>query len=124
MSVLLDTDVAIEILRARDQAILAKWTNLAGASVDIFCSPVVVAEIWAGARPSEFVLIDKFFDALVCLVADYDTGQIAGELLRRYARSHNLKVPDALIAAAAFRHQAALWTRNRKHYPVPQLTFY
>jgi len=124
VKVLLDTDIAIEVLRARDQAIIAKWTNLAGAGIEIFCSPVVVAEIWAGARASESKTIDAFFDALTCATADYDTGQIAGELLRRYARSHSLEVPDALIAAAALQHQAALWTRNRKHYPVPQLAFY
>jgi predicted nucleic acid-binding protein len=123
VNVLLDTDIAIEILRARDQAILARWKNLAGSSTEILCSPVVAAEIWAGARPGEFQMIDAFFDALTCVAMDYDTGRIAGELLRRYARSHSLEVPDALIAGAALQHQAALWTRNRKHYPVPQLTF-
>jgi len=43
---------------------------------------------------------------------------------RTQPRSHSLEVPDALVAAAAIQYQAALWTRNRKHYPVPQLSFY
>lgn len=124
MNVLLDTDIAIEVLRADDQAILSKWKNLAGSGTEILCSPIVAAEIWAGARASEFPMIDTFFDALTCVATDYDTGRIAGELLRKYARSYSLEAPDALIAAAALQHQAALWTRNRKHYPVPQLTFY
>jgi len=44
---------------------------------------------------------------------------LAGEYLRRYNKSHNLKIADALIAASAVQNQADLWTRNRKHYPMP-----
>lgn len=124
MSVLIDTDIAVEILRARDQSILSRWAALAASGTEIFCSPVMAAEIWAGARPAEVQLIVKLFGALTCLPADYETGRIAGELLRKYARSHGVEAPDALIAAAAIQHSVALWTRNRKHYPTPQLTFY
>jgi predicted nucleic acid-binding protein len=35
-----------------------------------------------------------------------------------------LKIADTLIAATAILHKATLWTRNKKHYPMPQLTFY
>ncbi|MGD1064209.1 MAG: PIN domain-containing protein [Terracidiphilus sp.] len=124
MNVLLDTDIAIEILRAKDMGIVSRWAGLAGSGADIYSSPIVAAEIWAGARPQEHATIVRFFDALDCLPADYETGRLAGELLSKYARSHSLEVPDALIAAAAIQHHAALWTRNRKHYPMPQLTFY
>ncbi|MGB6689632.1 MAG: PIN domain-containing protein [Terracidiphilus sp.] len=124
MSVLLDTDIAIEILRSRDQTIFAKWSGLVASGAAVFYSPVVAAEVWAGARSHEHQLISRFFLPLVCLSANYETGQLAGEFLRQYARSHGLEVPDALIAAAAVQYKAALWTRNRKHYPMPQLTFY
>lgn len=124
MNVFLDTDIAIEVQRARDQALLLRWSELVGSGAAILCSPVVAAEIWAGVRQQEHQLIAKFFRSLNCVVADYETGQIAGAFLNKYARSHSLELPDALIAAAAIQHQAALWTRNRKHYPMPQLTFY
>jgi predicted nucleic acid-binding protein len=55
---------------------------------------------------------------------DRKTGQSAGEYLRQYSKSHNLKIADALIAACAAQNQAALWTGNRKHYPMPDLVFY
>ncbi len=29
-----------------------------------------------------------------------------------------------MIAAAAVLHRADLWTRNRKHYPMKELSFY
>jgi predicted nucleic acid-binding protein len=124
VNVLLDTDIAIEILRSRDRAIFAKWSELVLSGAAVFYTPVVAAEVWAGARSHEHELISRFFRPLVCLVADCETGHLAGEFLRQYARRHGLEVPDALIAAAAVQHKAALWTRNRKHYPMPQLTFY
>ena len=124
MSVLLDTDVVIEMQRGRDHQIGAKWKSLVASGTVILYSPVVAAETWAGARPPEHKLIQSFFDSLICLPADDQTGRLAGDLLRKYARSHSLEVPDALIAAAAIQHKAALWTRNRKHYPMPGLSFY
>lgn len=124
MKVLLDTDVTIEILRARNQIISSKWSELALAGALVLYSPVVAAEVWAGALPHEHQLISIFFRPLVCVDADDETGRLAGELLRRFSKSHTLEIADALIAASAIQHKAALWTRNRKHYPMLELSFY
>jgi predicted nucleic acid-binding protein len=124
VSVLLDTDVVIEIQRGGNPQIAAKWVSLVASGNLILYSPVVAAETWAGARPQEHPLVRSFFDSLTCLPADDETGTIAGGLLHKYARSHGLELPDALIAAAAIQHNTVLWTRNRKHYPMPNLTFF
>jgi predicted nucleic acid-binding protein len=124
VSVLLDTDVVIAIQRGRDRDIGARWTSLVASGALILYSPVVAAEIWAGARPQEHALIENFFESLTCIPAEYEIARLAGELLRKYARSHSLEVPDALIAATAIQRQSALWTRNRKHYPMTGLLFY
>ncbi len=124
MNILLDTDIAIEVLRARDQTILFKCSELIDSGAAILYSPVTAAEVWAGARPHEQQLISRFFRALVCIPADYETGQLAGEFLRKYAKSHSVEIADALIAAAAVQGESALWTRNRKHYPMQELTFH
>jgi len=124
MSVLIDSDVVIEVLRARDQAILAQWSKLADSRSPILVSPITFAEIEAGARAGEMEAIARFFARLICVAIDQKIGQLAGEYLRRYAKSHSLKIADALIAASAAQCEAALWTRNRKHYPMPDLTFY
>jgi predicted nucleic acid-binding protein len=118
-----DTDIAIEILRARNQGILTKWSELADSSTEILYSPVVAAEVWAGALPKEHALISSFFRPLICFAADYEIGQLAGEFLRKYAKSHSLELGGAVIAATAIQSQSVLWTRNRKHYPMPGLTF-
>lgn len=124
MSVLIDSDIVIEVLRARDAVILAQWSNLADSSSPILVSPITFAEIGAGARSGEMQAIARFFAPLTCVVIDQKIGQLAGEYLRQFSKSHNLKIADALIAASAVQNQAALWTRNRKHYPMHELSFY
>ena len=124
MSVLIDSDIIIEVLRARDAGILAQWSELADSSSPILVSPIAFAEIGAGARSREMPVIARFFAPLTCVAIDRKIGQLAGEYLRQFSKSHNLKIADALIAASAAQNQAALWTRNRKHYPMPDLSFY
>ena len=124
MSVLLDSDIVIEVLRARDRSILEKWTALIASGEEVLFSPITSAEIWEGARPSEHREIIACFDLLQCVDIDYPTGRLAGDLLREYRKSRGVELPDAMIAATAIQYGAALWTRNRKHYPMPQVTFY
>ena len=124
MTILIDSDVLIEVLRGRDTGILDKWTGLANSSDAVLCSPVSVAEIWHGARPKEHTTIAKLLGALSCVPIDAQTGQRAGAYLREYHKSHGVELGDALIAAAAVQHRAALWTRNRKHYPMRGSSFY
>jgi predicted nucleic acid-binding protein len=124
VSVLIDPDIVIEVLRGRDQAILAQWSALADSPSPILVSPITFAEVGAGALAGEMALIARFFAPLTCVDLDEKIGQLAGEYLCRYSKSHSLKIADALIAASAVQNQAALWTRNRKHYPMPDLNFY
>jgi predicted nucleic acid-binding protein len=53
-----------------------------------------------------------------------ETGRQAGDYLKRYRKSHAVELGDALIAAGAVLNNAALWTRNRKHYPMKELAFF
>lgn len=123
MTVLVDSDVLIEVTRARDAATLERWAGLAESDDIVLCTPVSVAELWHGARPSEHKALRDLFRALVCVPLDAETGTQAGEYLRAYRKSHGVELGDALIAAAAVQHSATLWTRNRKHYPM-HLAFY
>jgi predicted nucleic acid-binding protein len=124
MSVFIDSDILIEVLRARNASIRSSWEQLAFAGTPILYSPITAAEIWAGARAYESELTARIFRPLRCVPVDHAAGELAGEFLRRYAKSHSLELPDALIAASAHQHHARLWTRNRKHYPMPEITFH
>jgi hypothetical protein len=124
VTVLVDSDILIEVSRARDTTILAKWMELSESESLILFSPVTAAELWAGAGPAEYSGLEALFDALVCVPTDALVGRRAGEYLSRYGKSHAVELGDALIAAGAVASGARLWTRNRKHYPMPELTFY
>jgi predicted nucleic acid-binding protein len=124
LTVLIDSDILIEVLRGRDPGILARWRELGSSGDFILCSPVSLAELWHGARPKEQAALHELFNALVCVPIDAEVGQRAGDYLRSYHRSHGLELGDALIAATAVQHGAALWTRNRKHYPMAEVISY
>lgn len=124
MIVLVDSDILIEVTRGRDETLLQRWMDLAASDEPVLYSPVSEAELWAGARPREHDVLTRLFRALTCVVIDAESGRQAGDFLRRYHKSHAVELGDALIAAAALRSHAALWTRNRKHYPMKELAFY
>lgn len=123
-AILVDSDILIEVSRARDHAVLARWEDLGRSEAVILCSPVTVAEIWHGARPSEHKALTALLAAMTCLPIDAEIGRRAGDYLRRYAKSHHMELGDALIAATASVHSVELWTRNRRHYPMKDLVFF
>jgi predicted nucleic acid-binding protein len=124
VTILVDSDIVIEVCRARDSVILSKWRELEKSQSAILYSPVTAAELWNGVRPREHEELTSFLRTLLCVPIDYETGRQAGDYLRQYGKSHGLQMGDALMAAAAVLNRAELWTRNRKHYPMKELSFY
>jgi predicted nucleic acid-binding protein len=124
MTVLVDSDIVIEVCRERDYDLLLRWRELARSENTILYSPVTAAEVWTGVRSREREELTTFFHVLLCAPIDYETGRQAGDYLHQYRKSHGLGLGDALIAAAAAMNRAELWTRNRKHYPMKDITFY
>ncbi len=123
-SVLIDSDILIEVSRARDHTVLARWDELSRSEVALLCSPVTVAELWHGARPKEHGTLEALFAAIHCVSIDSKIGVRAGNYLRQYAMSHHVELGDALIAATASIHNLELWTRNRRHYPMKDIAFF
>jgi predicted nucleic acid-binding protein len=124
MTVLTDSDILIELFRGRNRAVVTRWRELEDTGAVIWYSPVSAAEVWAGARPQEREAIITLFGSIRCAPIDYETGTRAGDYMLRYRKSHSLALGDALIAASASLCGAALWTRNRKHFPMPGLSFF
>ncbi len=124
MSVLVDSDILIEVARGRNAEIIARWMDLAGSGTAVYCSPVSVAELWAGARPDEHEALRRLFGALTCCVIDEEVGARAGRFLREYRGSHGVGLGDALIAAAAVANGAELWTRGYGRYPMKEVRFF
>ena len=124
MTILVDSDILIEVSRGRNQGIVAQWMELSETSHTILYSTVSEAELWAGARASEHAALTDLFKALRGIPVDSAIGKMAGEYLRTYRKSHALELGDAIIAASAVLNGAQLWTRTRKHYPMSELRHY
>lgn len=78
------------------------------------------AEIRAGARPGELVHISAFLTTFDLVSIEGSTGDLAGEQLAKFSRSHGVQLGDALIAASAIELRDDLATFNTKHFPGVQ----
>lgn len=113
---ILDSDVLIEILRSNART--SRWVAAQAVTGEALrYSPVSRAEIGAGMRAGEEQAIAALFAGLDAVSIDSTTGELAGERLRRYRRSHALELADALIGASASQHGERLATFNQRHYP-------
>jgi predicted nucleic acid-binding protein len=121
--IVLDSDVIIEWLRGHEPFV-TKIIELLQNHDELFWSPISVAEVYAGIRKGEESHAGSLFILLEPISISSDTGKKAGEYLRMYAKSHGVEVADAFVAACAFIEGAALWTLNRKHYPMKDLSFF
>ncbi len=119
---ILDSDVLIEILRSNLQT--SRWVAAqASTGETLRYSPVSRAEIGAGIKRGGEEGVAALFAGLDAVPIDATTGELAGERLGRYRRSHALELGAALIGAAAMHHGERLATFNRRHYPgITQLT--
>jgi predicted nucleic acid-binding protein len=118
MTLLLDTSVLIDHLRGNRAA-----RQALAAAVDhgerLAASVVVKVEVLAGMRPAEEQKTRRLFDALDWIPVDDDIAERAGLLANRYLPSHPGVDPvDHIIAATVELHDAVLWTRNVKHFPM------
>jgi predicted nucleic acid-binding protein len=124
MIVLADSDIVIEVMRGRNESVLDRWKELVESRTLVFYTPATAAEIWAGAFSHEHEATTAFFESIECLPIDGAIGRLAGSYLKQFRKSHGLELADALIAASAVQNDAALWTRNKKHYPMKEILFY
>jgi predicted nucleic acid-binding protein len=123
VTILVDSDILIEVSRGRNNSVVSQWIELSNSDAVILYSPVSVTELWAGARLNEQDTLDSLFAALVCVPIDAEIGRRAGQYIQRYRKSHSVELGDALIAAAAVSNGAILWTQNRQHYPMKEVSF-
>jgi predicted nucleic acid-binding protein len=112
---LLDTDVLVEYLRGRTQAV----EYLEGLTVDLYISVVTVAELFAGIKGDEEERsLRQFLQAFTILPVTEKVARLGGLYRRDFGRSYGIGLADALIAATAEENGAPLVTFNRRHFPM------
>ncbi len=123
-AMVLDTDVVIELLKKKPD-VVAQFLALVEQKTIFLVSPVVVAEIYAGAFEREHKAIEGFFSLCQQVDLDGGTGRTAGLYAKRFSKAfQGISLEDFLLAATARAHQCPLWTNNRKHYPMDDVVLF
>lgn len=111
----IDSDILIDA--ARNDATATRFLAAASSENSLAISSITRLELLAGCRNrSEWDATERALDAFTSLPLTESISATALDLFRRYRLSHGLGVADALIAATAISHQAALASKNRRHF--------
>ena len=115
---MVDTTVLIDHLRgvtpARDLLMQG-----AESEVELWSLVVVRTEVLAGMRSSEKRPTHQLLDLFSWLDVTVELADRAGDLARKYLKSHRtIDTVDYLIAAAALGLGAELQTTNVRHFPM------
>jgi tRNA(fMet)-specific endonuclease VapC len=112
--ILCDTNILIEIYRG-NLSIIENVKSIGQHNIAI--SDVTCAELFYGARnKKELRTIRKDLSKLEVLPIESEISTSAVKLVEHFAISHNLSLPDALIAATAIYHKIELYTLNVKDF--------
>ena len=116
--ILLDTSILIDHLRGQPEpGRLMREALLSGSM--IAASVLTRVEILGAMRSAERASVRATFSALDWLPVTEQVADRAGRLARTHRRSHgSIDVVDYVIAATAQQHEADLWTRNIRHFPM------
>ena len=114
MASLIDTDVMIDVSRGNASA-ASYLDSLSDPAISI----ITAQELIVGARDKrDLAGIDSLVSAYRVIHMDTAIGQLAYDLLKRYAKSDGLRTFDSLIAATAIRLGFELISKNRKHFAM------
>ena len=120
----LDTNIVIDLLK-KVSPVVEQFLSLLEAQTIFLISPIVVAEIYAGAFKREHKDIEALLDLCQRVPMDSDTGRMAGLYANQYAKAfQGIALEDYLLAATARAHRCPLWTHNRKHYPMDDIELF
>lgn len=110
-----DTSVLIDVLRGSDEAVA--W--LAGLDAVPICSEVTRVEVLQGVRSAERAPTERLLQSLRWVPVDESVSRNAGDLGRRFRRSHRaVGVADLIIAATCIETGSTLATMNVRHFPM------
>ena len=119
---LLDTTVLIDL--SRGSIVAANFVDdCHKAQTPLFISVISAMELIFGCHDkAEVKKIKKLIADFTLLHLSPAESAQAYELMLMYSKSHNLAIPDALIAATALVHNLELATDNERHFKmIPDL---
>ena len=112
--ILCDTNVIIESFKGNDVAI-AELKSIGIGNISL--SAVTVMELYYGAYSKrELSKIKRNIRSIAVLEINVDISGKSINLIEKYAKSHNLQIPDAIIAATSLTYGIKLHTYNRRDF--------
>jgi predicted nucleic acid-binding protein len=123
MSVICDTNIFISLFRGLPKTI--SELNTIG-STNVLIPSVTVMELYRGMENKrELTSMQKKIRHYNILHYNEQVSMRALTLVRDYKLSHNLQIPDAIIAAMAVEYDLPLFTYNTKDFSfIPRIKLY
>ena len=113
--ILVDTDVLIDYLRGHQSAV----DLITGTDRIVMISSLSIAELYAGVKgDDEAKTLNDFIETLEVVPVTAALAKTAGSYRKKYLKSHNFGLADAVIAATVQQQGAVLMTLNVKHFPM------
>ena len=110
--IILDTNILIEILKGNEKIVL-----FLESFSDFYISSISKMELFYGAlNKKELFQLEQFLKNFIVMELNEKISFLATNLIFRYSKSHNLNIPDALIAATSLYCKIPLFTLNLKDF--------
>lgn len=114
-STIVDTDVLIDVAKGVLEAVTCFQNQKASSGLAI--SIITQMELMVGCRNKvELQTQENFLKQFYIIKIDQAVSDTAVDLLRSYRLSHNLAIPDSLIAATAIVWNYPFITKNQRDY--------
>ena len=111
--IFLDTNILIEILKENLKTI----EKIQKLDDEFVISSITKMELFFGALDKkELKELDKFTSYFRIVDIDKEISKLATNLIFQYSKSHNLNIPDSIIASTAIKYNAPLFTYNLKDF--------
>ncbi len=111
--IILDTNILIEILKGEQNTIKI----LQEFNENLAISSISVMELYYGAlNKAEIKKLEKFTSLFMIKHLNEKISIKSTILIKNYAKSHNLDIPDSLIASTALVSDCKLFTYNLKDF--------
>ena len=111
--ILLDTNILIEILKGDEKTI----RKVQSFSEELAITSISVMELYYGAiNKTELNKLEKFSSLFKIIQINENISKKAVQLVKSYAKSHTLDIPDSLIAATSLTNDCQLFTYNLKDF--------
>lgn len=117
-----DADILIWHLRGECKARSFLRKVLGDPSVELWTGAMQRAEILFFMRPAEEELTLLLLSQLKTAIVDQSVIDEAGRFYRKWNPSHGVDPNDSILAATVLLNGGVLYTLNKKHYPMKDIS--